>query len=289
MSEQVHPRARVWAADVTVLLLTDNGTLATADRDLPLQLFTRVGEIAPRTATIRAGDSSTAATPIRLTSDRPGDELITALSTIAHVTRAVTFDSPAVASLRVAPTPAEVVNDGRAVVNVAVMLQDADGHITDDTARDFAVHLQSSSGTLGKTDITVTKGQPSAETTLTSTRYGTATITATGVGLEGMGTVTFSFPWLMLALAVAGGAGGSFAREGFGRTRGRRSPIVRHLALGAIFGVVFYALVLFGAVGSVPKLSIEIGRIIPLNEIGALALGFIGGIVGNRLWTLKAG
>jgi hypothetical protein len=52
-----------------------------------------------------------------------------------------------------------------------------------------------------------------------------------------------------------------------------------------LFGLIFFALAMFGAIGAIPKLEIDVGRVIPLNEIGALALGFIGGYLGNRFWA----
>jgi hypothetical protein len=56
------------------------------------------------------------------------------------------------------------------------------------------------------------------------------------------------------------------------------------LIIGAIFGLAFYALVMLGAVASIPKFSIAIGNIDPVNELGALVLGLIGGYGGKQLW-----
>jgi hypothetical protein len=279
----VYPRASVWKADVTIVLITEDGNGVIADRDVALLLSSHVGRLDPESLTIRAGEMSARST---LTSSQRGDETVSVFSTIGHASQPVQFGAPEVASLRVAPTPEEILNDGRAVVQVAVLLQAADGSITADSARDIKIHLDSDLGTFTDRDVTIPRGESSAETTFASPRYGKASITAGSVGLTGSGSVNFLFPWLMLILSIAGGASGSAVREGFGKGRRRRGslpPFVHHLVMGAIFGLVFFGLAMFGAVGAIPK--VDVGKIIPLNAIGAFLLGFIGGYLGNQFWA----
>jgi hypothetical protein len=167
-------------------------------------------------------------------------------------------------------------------VNVSILLLDADDHPTTDDSRDIELLLTSSLGELETRTPKILRGTFSAETTLTSARHGTAHISASAVGLDGgTGQAVFTFPWLMTGLAVAGGIAGSFARQTGSRGRKKLTP---HLIIGAIFGLAFYALVMLGAVASVPKFSIAIGNIATVNELGALVLGLIGGYGGKHLW-----
>jgi hypothetical protein len=279
----IFPRANVWKADVTVMLVDGDGKLATADRDVALRLFSQVGSIEPRVATIRAGDISADAT---LTSTKPGLEKVTVESTIAQASQEVQFGAADVANIRIVATPAEVVSDGRAAVQVAVILESADHVPTADATREIEVQLTSDLGSFPdqQSIVRFAPGKSTGETTLVSASYGTATISATSIGLTGQGTAKFLFPKWMLVFAVVGGLAGSLAREGFGkgRRRGGMPPWVRHLLLGALLGVVCYGLVLFGAIGSIPKLGVNLGEINPLNTFGAGLLGFLGGLVGNR-------
>jgi len=48
-------------------------------------------------------------------------------------------------------------------------------------------------------------------------------------------------------------------------------------------GLVFYALVLFGVVASIPQLAIPLGQLPTTNELGAVILGFFGGYLA-RAW-----
>jgi hypothetical protein len=41
--------------------------------------------------------------------------------------------------------------------------------------------------------------------------------------------------------------------------------------------------VLFGAIGAIPRLPFDVGKISTVNQLGALVLGFAGGYYGQRL------
>lgn len=278
--DEVDPIGSVWTADVAVALVNAQGDAVIADREVPLRLSASFGRLSMTAATIRIGQIATTE-DIRLEAQRTGTDVVAALSPLGRAERPVVFNAPPPTKLRVETNPSEVLNDGRSVVYVSVFLLDADNHATKTIADDVSVELASSLGQLKEHRITIPRGDFAKDTTLTSTRHGQAHVSAEAAGLEGAtAAVRFLFPWIMVLLATAGGVAGAFARSG----RSARH-IGWNLLLGALLGMIFYILVFFGAIAEIPKVPIAIGQIAAVNELGALALGFIGGYYGRRLWS----
>ena len=90
---------------------------------------------------------------------------------------------------------------------------------------------------------------------------------------DGRTHARFLFPWVMVLLAVGGGILGGFVRSG----KRWAADLRDNVAIAAILGLIFYALAFFGAIGAIPKVPVEIGKVAAVNELGALVLGFVGG------------
>jgi hypothetical protein len=196
----------------------------------------------------------------------------------------VTFNAPQPAKLRVIADPATAINDGRNVVHVSAMFLDAYDHPALPPANSTTIQFTASLGDLKDHHLPIPKDQPFVETTLTSNQQGEARITASAVGLDTADTVTvqFLFPWLMLAAAVIGGLLGSVLRSEQGRAKRRWGVrLAQNLAVGCVLGLIFYIAALFGAVGALSMIVFDVTKLPAVNELGALALGFVGGYYGS--------
>jgi len=92
------------------------------------------------------------------------------------------------------------------------------------------------------------------------------------------------FPWLLVTLAAAGGMIGAVVKAGGETFAGAWWwHLLGHVGTGIVLGLVFYALVLFGEVASIPQLAIPLGQLPTTNELGAVILGFFGGYLA-RAW-----
>jgi hypothetical protein len=277
--DQVDPVGRAWTAQVGVALVSSTGEPFAALNDVPIRLSARFGQVAPATATIHRGQIAVA-DDVTVAAQRPGTDTIAAMSPFGAVQKPVVFNAPQPAKLRVEVNPPDVVNDGRSEIIVTVMLLDGDNHPTPTPDRPLCATVSSSLGDLRERNVCIDQENFSRETALTSSRHGEARITARAIGLEDANTTArFLFPWLMLGLAIAGGILGSFLRSG----KLWATHLGRNIALAAILGFIFYVLAFFGAIGAIRKLPFEIGKIAAINELGALALGFIGGYYGPLL------
>jgi hypothetical protein len=193
--------------------------------------------------------------------------------------------------LRVVANPASVIIDGRSAVHLTVMLLDAGDRPALPPHGGYDIQVFSSLGDLRDTRLEVEEDESFAQTTLTSYRHGQATVTASAPGLDTSEPVTvqFLFPWLMLGAATLGGFLGSFVRSRMSSVRRRwRVIVASNLAVGCVVGVMFYLAVLFGAVGAMSYLPVDVTQVPAVNELGALLLGFIGGYYGTRILDAAA-
>jgi len=277
--EPIEEMNRTWSADVSFMLQTAAGALMPAKEDLSIDLTTRFAHVSPRQVTVPAGKGTSRATPIRLVADGPGEDEIQGVSAIGRVSQVVHFRSPAPTTVAVTVSPIQVISDGRSVVLVSVRL-------IDDTKRlraadfDTDVELASTNGILKESSLTIPKGGSAATTTIVSMSRGPATITADAAGLdEGSATVLFVLPLYLIVFSTVGGVLGAFVRSDKSSKSGRR--VFENLAIGAVMGVVFWAILFFGALKAVAALPFNPTDVPAGNELGSALLGFAGGWLGR--------
>ncbi len=283
----VHPRAGRWVADVWLVTLNPRGEPAPSPMDLPVNLAATVGTVNPVRSLIAAG-SVRPASPIQLVADRSGAEKVWAwLDTSARTVSAEAVYKEALPSkLRVVAYPVKAVNSGKNPVRITVMLLDDTNLPASFPDRELEVTVTSSLGTIEpKAPVHIARGAISGEAMLTSTTAGRAEVRALALHMPDAETgVEFVFPWLMVVLAMAGGTLGATYRGGWHEfSRGwQRHAAVNGLA-GLLLGTIFYALSLLGAPAAIPQVALPIAAIPTVNELGALALGFLGGYYA-RAW-----
>jgi len=185
----------------------------------------------------------------------------------------------------------KVRNTGKSLVRITVVLEDEEGHPTSVMDREIPVMLSATRGELQPPNpLKILKGMPGADATLTCPTSGLVTVSAFLENLRSdPGKVEFVFPWLLVVLAATGGVVGAIIRDS--KTEGfRLNRLGVNLIPGVVLGFVFYGLTLFGAIGSIPQVTLVNTALIPtLNELGAFLLGLMGGLVGARFLQTAAG
>lgn len=274
-----------WKAEIFVALTGSDGNLAPAPDDVPLLLVPASGSVTPNNTTIKKNQPTS--DPVTLIWNEAEDNDLQVTSSIAHTTQHIAHDSPEPTALRLEGLPGSVINDGKSPIRIVVMLVDALKTPAPATA-DTEVVLGSSKGSITPAKVVIGKGQCCTDATLTSAQNGSVMVSALSSGFpQAQIPAVFLFPWMMIIMAASGGLLGAFAhnpRAAFG------PHWWRVLLLGLIFGVVLSIAALLGVIGSLPKLGlpIQISQIPSANELGALLLGFVGGLYGKKLW-LKGG
>jgi hypothetical protein len=284
LPRHVHRAAAQWRALVLVTTLNANRQPAAVSADTPVHLATDFGVVTPAYSHVDAGKARVAET-IQVSSDRPGTGTLWAWTDTGRLTAtAVEYHDALPSQLLVKGSPGRAVNSGKTPIVVTVFLQDETAAMACADS-DVAVKLTSSMGTASPSDLTIPKGKFFAEAVLTSATAGTAEITATGPKLKtASARVYFVFPWLLVALAAAGGVIGAVVKAGGETFVGAWWwHLLGHVGTGIVLGLVFYALVLFGVVASIPQLAIPLGQLPTTNELGAVILGFFGGYLA-RAW-----
>ncbi len=287
MPPRVHPSHGAWEAVVRAFYVDQNKNAVRTTEELPVQFVAEIGRVEPSRITIPSG-STTHAQDVRIISRRPGRDTVRAW-TAQHpvVESSVDYETPVPSRLRVLTDPPRVTNSGKAPIHVVVFLRDETDHPASFSDRDLEIQLRTTRGELTPRVISVGRGKFVGEATLTSATSGEALISASALGMADDTTnAWFLFPWLLVSLATMGGLGGATLRDN--RRRSSRPLTTRFgkdLIVGGALGLIFYSLTLFGAVGSIPKavLSINLGAVPTLNELGAFVLGFVGGYFGRRL------
>jgi hypothetical protein len=250
-----------------------------------VRLAAQVGIVSPDHLVIPRG-ATTAAGDVRVTSSQAGHDVVHAASSAvgARAEQQVEYERLRPSKLFVTSTPVEVVSNGRTSVQIAVVLKDEDNHVVPNPGGEVRVVLGSTLGSLSRRVVTIARGRPDSEgVELWSRRAGQATITAEADGLERdeIG-VRFALPWVLIALACGGGTLGGMLRS---RGRRRRTLAIEDLGIGALLGMVFFALTLFGVPGVVPAVPLQMLDNLTLNEIGAFLLGVLGGYLGRDFLT----
>jgi hypothetical protein len=282
--EHVHPANASWRAIVLVTAVDANEQPIGVSADTPIHLATDVGEVMPTAATIARGHARTTEA-IQVTSTKPGHATVWAWDDSGAFTRATFNDDDATpAQLSVKAVPARTLNDGRTAIHVSVFLQDDTATATK-AAVDTAIKLTSSIGTVTPSVVSIAKGQFVGEATLTSATAGGAEITATAAGMRpGTASVAFVFPTMLVIVAGLGGLIGSLVRStDLSFTGAWWHHLGGSVVIGAVLGLLFYLLAMFGIIASIPKLAIPLGQLPTTNELAALVLGFFGGYYA-RAW-----
>jgi hypothetical protein len=289
LPDHVHPSNAAWQAKVLVTAVNESRQPVAVQADTLIQLAIDVGLVTPGQAKIEAGHARTTE-QIQLTSNKPGTGTLWAWTDSGDLGRAaVEYHYPVPTQLSVKGLPTHTLNDGRTAINITVFLQDETSG-TVKAEEDVQVKLISSVGTPKPSIVSIPKGQFVGEAILTSATAGVAEITATTPGLKsGVASVEFVFPYLLVVLAGAGGMVGALVRSSGDTFSGAWWwHLVGSLAIGAVLGLLFYLLALFGVVASIPKLTIPLGQLPTTNDFAALVLGFFGGYYA-RAWIPNPG
>jgi|SRR5579859_178494 len=288
---QIYPQGNSWIAEITVIALTNDNELAAASQDIPVRLQADLGDLSATQTVIPLGSASTAAQSIQLTSRRSGDDRIQATSAVGSTEKRVTYFMSLPSGLRLEANPPTVLNDGRSSVDVTVFLLGPDNRPTSYSDRDIHVLLSSSLGVLDTKSLPILRGSFWGNTKLTSAQHGLATIEAKAPELADAlpASVQFLFPWMMIVMATVGGMAGGVIRAGGGAFSPKWwDHLWRNTAVAAALGFFFYVLAFFGAIAALPKteLPFAISSIPTVNELGALLLGFVGGLYGRHVWKV---
>ena len=285
-SSELYPEDGTWTTELVATLLTGDGRLVPAAEEVRAQLSARIGHLSANEVVIPAGTYKSG--PVTLASSRPGTDVIRVRSSLSASEINIVYHVPQPAQLRLEAHPREVVNSGRTPVTTTVMLLDAANHPTSYVDRDLTLVLTPSLGSIEPRQATIPPNQFFAEASLTSARHGEARITANAQGFaEAATTVQFFFPWLLVAMAGGGGTLGALVRTWRASFSKRWvANLIRNLVVGFVLGLFFYLAAFFGAFTAVPsvQLPIEIEAVPTVNELGALLLGFVGGVVGRSFW-----
>jgi len=282
--EPVDEVNRTWSADVSFMLQTATGVLKAATEDVQIDLTTRFARASPRQVTVPVGKATSRATPVHLIADRPGEDQVEGVSTIGRASQVVHFRPATPTAVAVAVSPTHVISDGRTAATVSVRLIDDTKHMRP-AEDETEVLLASTSGSLKATSLKIPKGGRAAITTIVSTSSGPATITADAADLdEGTAIVQFVLPVYLVVFATLGGLLGAFVRSGNKSTSGARK-FAESLAIGAVMGVVFWAILFFGVLRAAAALPFSPSDVPAGNQLGAGLLGFGGGWLGRSFFA----
>ncbi len=286
LPQHVHASHASWHAQVLLTAVKD-GEPAAVKTDTDVYVATDIGLIAPAMSKIVTGQARTSE-PIQLTSTTAGSGTVWAWTDTGRVTEVpVEYHEAVPVQLVVKALPLRDVNDGSTPVTVTIFLQD-DSAVGASADKDITVDLITTSGTLNPRHISIAKGTPYGEATLTSAASGEAQITAHAAGFtDQTATVTFVMPWMLVLTAAVGGFLGALVGTGTETfTAAWWHQMIGHILTGTLIGLVFYVLALFGIIASIPAMSIPLERLPTTNALGALVLGFFGGLWG-RSWLPK--
>jgi hypothetical protein len=280
--EPVDEVNRTWSADVSFMLQSAAGILKTAAEDVQIDLSSKSARLSTHQVTVPAGKATSRATPIHLIADHSGEDLVEGVSMIGRASQVVRFRPAEPTAVAVTVSPTQVVSDGRSTATVSVRLIDDTKHMRP-AEDETEVLLASTSGSLKATSLKIPKGGRAATTTIVSTSRGPATITADAADLdEGTAVVQFLLPVSLIVFSTLGGVFGAFVRSGT-PSAGRARKLVENLSIGAIMGIVFWAILFFGVLKAAAALPFNPADVPAGNELGAGLLGFSGGWLGRSL------
>ncbi len=276
-----------WQANVSVAAMDDQGALAPVASDVSVHLDASYGKLSKSDIVLAAGQVSNFSDPVLLTADRAGLSHVDAVSSLGAVAPMdVDYLQPPPTQLRLSVGSPVLAGTGSSTASVQVCLLDDSGGVT--SAEEDTPVVLNAQGELGSQGVSIAKGTPCSAAVVWTGSAGAATITAEASGLKpDTRTVTFpSFPWYLIWLAGAGGLIGAIVASSSGDLFSKNwwPHAWRSLVLGAVLGAVFYLFARFGAVAIPKSVPVDLAKIPVVSGVGAFLIGFVGGLLGRKLW-----
>ena len=282
----------IWTANVSVAALGDQDSLAPVASDVTVHLSASSGTLSSANITLPAGQYSNFANPVVLTANRSGEGSVDAISSLgAAGPIEVNYLQPPPSQLRVSLGAPVLAGTGSSSVTVQVCMLDESGAPTS-SEHDVSAALTAPVGQLAQPSLTIPHGFFCSGYTSWTSGSGAATITAESPELTtGTKSITFPpFPWYLVVLAGLGGIVGALVKDGGNLfTKNWWSHTWRALALGGIFGVIFFIFARFGALVLPASVPVALAKIPVVSGFGAFAIGFLGGVLGRRSWQIDDG
>jgi len=282
----VYPKGpNQWAAKISIAAMNQDA-LVPVSTDVPIHFTTTSGQLSPSDIVLPAGQLSNFEHPVQLTSDHYGKTAVNAVSSLGMAGPAeVDYLQPLPSQLRLSVTTPVLAGTGSSTVNVEVCLLDESGAVTS-SDQDMQVTL-TASGQLASPTLPIPHGSYCSSPMVWTSTSGPAHIRAEAVGLKAdtQNLVFPSFPWYFVWLAAGGGLLGALVSSSGDLFSARWwSHTWRGLVLGAILGALFYLFARFGAIALPMNSPVNIQNIPVVSGVGALLLGFLGGLYGRKFW-----
>ena len=289
------PTDHRWRARLYVAAFTATDTMADPAQNLPIHLQSAISQLDRADMMIAHGQQP----PIIVaTAGAPGQELVRAFATGMPVAaRTFSYSSPGATKIKLNADPVRILSDGHTSATVQACLADYEDNPTTDPNADHAIDVSYQTtrtlwgAQLKDRPLKILKGgECSDKTTFSTFGHGKAVLKAIASGLqENDVPIEFFLPKSLLVFSALGGLLGGFARTLMGSLSSKWfANLWRNLVLGVVLGLIIYLLFLFGALSAIPKLDIKLANVPVQSGLGALVLGFVGGIIGRMLWPVPA-
>ena len=280
--------SNVWKANVTVEIL-EADTLVPASNDIQVDLHANSGHFSAPTIIIRGGEYSNFNNAVLLTANRAGADRVSALSTLGPASPLdVEYLLPVPVRLRISLGTPVISGTGSSNVTATVCLLDDAENLTYFSNQDVLVTLVAG-GQLSSPRATILNGKSCSDPIAWTSSSGTASITAEAGGLKSDSkNILFpAFPWYLVWLAAIGGVLGALVAKPSDFSFRWLAHTWRGLAFGARLGAIFFLFARYGAI-VLPKASpVSLEKIPVVSRLGALLLGFVGGLYGRKLWKIQ--
>jgi len=281
---------RQWHATVVVGLHDAENHYLPPDKNSSGKLFANLATVAPTDVTW--DPTSPWSTSAVLTSSQPGQDTLRLASSLGSTELSpVNYSLPPATQIVLSAAPS-VTNDGRVKVPVSVRLTDNEGNEAPAVA-DTDIEFRVSLGSVDPDRVIIKAGKavPDTGVSITSARNGTATVEASGLNLkDGTANIHFDFPIRLLVMAGIGGIIGSLVRKPKSTGHFSLKHWLASTVVGVVVGVFFFVVAYLGALSLVPSFSIvAIDKVPSGNELGALLLGFLAGLVGIGIFLKDGG
>lgn len=280
----------IWQASVSVAALNERDSLVPVTADVNVHFNTSLGKISPADTVISAGQLSDFQNPVLLTDDRVGKGSVDVISSLGPAGPVeVEYLLPPPTQLRIALGSPVLSGTGSSSVTVQICLLDQSGGVTS-SSEDLEITLTAFVGQLKSSLAKIHHGSSCSDLIEWNSASGPASILAESSGLKSENkSITFpSFPWYLVWLAGVGGLVGALVRS-WGNLFSARglSHAWRSLALGALLGFIFYLFARFGAIVLPKDFPVMLQNIPVISGSGAFTIGFVGGVLGRKLWKVN--
>lgn len=284
-----NPVDHIWKANVSVAALGEQDSLVPVPSNVPVHFNASSGRLSSADIVLSAGQFSNFENPVVLTADRFGKGAVNAVSSLGSAGPVeIEFLQPPPTQLRLSLGSPVLAGTGSSTATVQACLLDESEAVTS-SSQDVQVTLTAAPGQLQSSILTIHSGSSCSDSIVWTSASGAASIRAEAGGLKfDSKNITFpSFPWYFIALAAFGGLFGAIiSRPKHLFSVSWWSHTWRSLVLGAVLGAIFYLFARFGAIALPKDSPISIQNIPVVSGIGALLLGFLGGLYGRKLWGI---